>query len=126
MLNTECYLSFQVYGQNSWTALKEKEYDLVCENVVSGYDKVEAMWTLCREARSRKPVFHFVATLVTLFSLAWLGNRVNNFFLAYVLTNSILMLPGLHKKGILQQYGAQLTLKIADVVKGKDHFKKVE
>jgi hypothetical protein len=39
---------------------------------------------------------------------------------------AVLMIPGLNKKGILKQYGAQLTLKIAEVMKGKDFMKKVE
>jgi len=81
---------------------------------------------LCREARTRKPIIHFVATVFTLFTLAWLGNTINNFFLAYLMNVTILMLPGLHRKGVLKQYGAQITLKLAEVMKGKDYMKKAE
>lgn len=102
------------------------QFDQVCENMVLGLEKVENLWAVCREARSRKPILHFVATLLFFFSLASLGNRINNFFLTYLLTNAILMLPGLHHKGILHQYGAQITIKIAELMKGKDYMKKAE
>ena len=88
----------QVYGVDSWTPSKERQFDEVCENVVLGMDKLESIYTMLREARSRKPVFHFMGTLFFFFSLAAIGNRINNFFLAYLLTNFVLMLPGLHKK----------------------------
>ena len=89
-------------------------------------DKLESLLSLLREYRSQKPVFHFVGTLMFFFSLAALGNRINNFFLAFLLTNFALMLPGLHKKGILQNLYAQATLKFAEIIKGKDYLKKAE
>ena len=116
----------QVYGVDSWTPSKERQFDEVCENVVLGMDKLESLWNLLREARSSKPVFHFVGTLMFFFSLAALGNRINNFFLAYLVTNFALLMPGLYKKGILQQLYAQSTLKFAEIVKGKDYLKKAE
>ena len=60
----------QVYGVDSWTPSKERQFDEVCENVVLGMDKLESLWNLLREARSSKPVFHFVGTLMFFFSLA--------------------------------------------------------
>ena len=113
-------------GTENWTSVKERQFDEVCENIVNGMEGLETAWQMCLEARSRKPVFHFIGTLIFFFCLASLGNRINNFFLAYLVANATLMLPGLHKKGILQQYTAQITLKIAEVFKGKDHLKKVE
>ena len=127
----------QIFGTDSWTSFKDKQYEQVCEDILSAKDKIEAAWTLCREARSKKPVsgtigmplciitiskinfilllqvFHFIATVVSLFCLAWLGNTINNFFLAYLLNVAVLMVPGLNKKGILTQFGAQLTLKVS-------------
>lgn len=106
--------------------MKERNFDQVCEKLVMSIEMVESVWNFYRDARSRKPIFHFAATLMFFFSLATLGNRINNFFLAYLLTLIIFLLPGLHKKGILQQCTAQATLKITELIKGKDHMKKVE
>ena len=52
-------------------------------------------------------------------SFSWLMGMIklifyiNNFFLAYLLNVAVLMVPGLNKKGILTQFGAQLTLKVS-------------
>jgi len=116
----------QVFGTDNWNLSKDKQLDQVCEDILSAKDKIEAAWTLCREARTRKPIIHFAATVFTLFTLAWLGNTINNFFLAYLMNVTVLMLPGLHRKGVLKQYGAQITLKLAEVMKGKDYMKKAE
>lgn len=116
----------QVCGQDSWTGAKEKRYDQVCEDIVALLENVEVAFQYCREARGRKPIVHFLATIGALFTLAWVGNHVNNFFLAYLVSLGLSMLPGLHRKGLLKKHCAQLTLKIAEVVKGKDYLKKAE
>ena len=46
----------QIFGTDSWTSFKDKQYEQVCEDILSAKDKIEAAWTLCREARSKKPV----------------------------------------------------------------------
>lgn len=110
----------QVFSVDQWSSVKERKFDEVCENVVLGIDKLDSLWQFCREARTQKPVFHFIGTLFFFFSLAAIGNRMNNFFLAYIMTNAVFMLPGLHKKGILKEHFAKLTLR------AKDYMKKAE
>ena len=116
----------QVYGVDSWTPSKERQFDEVCENIIYTMEKMESVWSLCREARARKPIIHFLATLFFFFSLAAIGNRIHNLFLAYMVTTLTMMLPGLHKKGKLQQWSASITLKFAEIVKGKEYLKKAE
>jgi len=116
----------QVYGVDSWTPSKERQFDEVCENIIHAKEKMESVWSLCREARARKPIIHFLATLFFFFSLAAIGNRIHNLFLAYMVTTLTMMLPGLHKKGKLQQWSASITLKFAEIVKGKEYLKKAE
>lgn len=116
----------QVFGADSWTSAKERKFDQICEDIVSGTETVKSMMTVIREARARKPIVHFLATCLFFFTLASIGNRINNFFLAYLAVNFLFLLPGLYKKGLLQQCFAQVTLKVAELMKGKDHLKKVE
>ena len=115
----------QVFGSN-WNGAKEKKYDQVCEEIVMAIENVETAFRFCREARGKKPVVHFFATCLFLIVLAWLGNRINNFFLAYALTLGLVMLPGLHRRGILQKHCSQITLKVAELMKGKEALKKSE
>jgi len=117
----------QVFGSNNWTGAKEQKYEQVCNDLVTGIENIEEAFRFCREARGKKPIVHFVVTCLSLVTLAYLGNRINNFFLAYLLTLALMMLPGLQRKGLLQQHFSQLTAKVMEMAKGKDAFvKKVE
>jgi len=114
----------QMFGSDSWNGTKEKKFEDVCEEIVTTMDNVHAALSACRDARSRKPFIHFIATVMSLIVLAWLGNRINNFFLAYLLTLGVAMLPGLLRRGILQRAFSQLTIKFGEMIKGKDALKK--
>lgn len=116
----------QIFKPDSWTGEKEKKFDHVCSEIVSCGSAIEQGFAFCRSAKEKKPVIHFIGTVVFLFSLAWLGNKINNFFLLYLLTLALVMMPGLHRKGLLKKYFSQVTMKMAEVVKGKDSMKKVE
>ena len=122
-------------------------------------DNVYAAVNACREARAKKPFIHFIATVMSLVGLAWIGNRISkyqsrsnhskppgeyiwktpknvhyftkilwfitdNFLLAYLLTLGIAMTPGLLKRGILQKHFAQLSIKVGELLQGKNALKK--
>jgi len=114
----------QICGPESWNGTKEKQFEKVCDEIVSTMDNVHAAVNACRDARSKKPFIHFIVTVMTLISLAWIGNRINNFFLAYLLTLGVAMLPGLHRRGILQKHCSQLSIKFGELLKGQNILKK--
>jgi hypothetical protein len=114
----------QICGPESWNGTKEKQFEKVCDEIVSTRDNVHAAVNACRDARSKKPFIHFIVTVMTLISLAWIGNRINNFFLAYLLTLGVAMLPGLHRRGILQKHFSQLSIKFGELLKGQNILKK--
>merc|ERR1712029_975151 len=119
-------ITSQVFG-NNWNLSKEQKYDQVCGDIVSGIENVEDAFRYMREARGKKPMIHFVVTCLSLLALAWFGNKINNFFLAYLLTMGLVMLPGLQRKGLLQKHMTLLSAKFTELTKGKDAFvKKVE
>lgn len=113
-----------LFGPDSWNDTKEKQFEKVCDEIVSTMDNVHAAINACRDARSKKPFIHFIVTVMTLISLAWIGNRINNFFLAYLLTLGVAMLPGLHRRGILQKHFSQLSIKFGELLKGQNILKK--
>jgi hypothetical protein len=114
---------FQIFKPESWTGAKEKQFNDICSEIVFGIRSMEEGFHFCREAKEKKPVLHFLGTVFALFFVAWVGNRVNNFFLLYLITLGLLMLPGMHRKGLLKKYFASVTLKISEAVKGKDQKK---
>jgi t-SNARE complex subunit (syntaxin) len=67
----------QICGPESWNGTKEKQFEKVCDEIVSTMDNVHAAVNACRDARSKKPFIHFIVTVMTLISLAWIGNRIS-------------------------------------------------
>jgi len=117
----------QIFKPDSWTGEKEKKFDVACSEMVSLFSTMEQGWTACREAREKKPVVHFAGTVTALVSMAWIGNRINSFFLLYLLTLTAVMLPGLHRRGLLKKYFSMITLKVSEAMgKGGDGHKKAE
>ena len=118
---------FQIFKPDSWTGEKEKKFDVACSEIVSLFSAMEQGWKVCREAREKKPVVHFAGTVTALVSMAWIGNRINSFFLLYLLTLTAVMLPGLHRRGLLKKYFSMITLKVSEAMgKGGDGHKKAE
>ena len=68
-------------GPDSWNGAKEKQFEKVCDEIVSTMDNVYSAVNACKEARARKPFIHFIATVTALFCLAWIGNRISKFSL---------------------------------------------
>lgn len=128
--STDCCLLFlsryQIFKPESWTGDKEKRFEQVCSDLVSATDGVRGAWNFCREAKEKKPVVHFVGTLMALLLVSYVGSRINNFFLLYLLTLTLVLLPGAHKKGLLKKYFGQAMQKVGEAIKGKDGLKKVE
>jgi hypothetical protein len=117
----------QIFKPDSWTGEKEKKFDVACSEIVSLFSSIEQAFTCCREAKQKKPVIHFIGTVIALISMAWIGNRINSFFLLYLLAVAAAMLPGLHRRGLLKKYFSQVTMKVAEAMgKGGDAHKKAE
>jgi hypothetical protein len=74
----------QVFGVNSWNGAKEKHFDLVCKKISLALDTTCSVVNSIRDFRKSKPLANFVATLSGLIILAWIGNKINNFFLVRI------------------------------------------
>ena len=48
----------------------------------------------------------------------------DNFLLAYLLTLAVAMIPGLLRRGIIQTHFSQLSIRVGELIKGKDALKK--
>ena len=71
--------TFLATSLRSWNNAKEKQFDKVCDEIVATMDNICASVNICREARAKKPFIHFIATVGSLMTLAWFGNRISKF-----------------------------------------------
>jgi len=61
------------------------------------------MYNQWRQMKETKPKQYSFVLLTSLLMLAYIGNTINNLLLLYLVTMSIVLLPGLKHHGILQQ-----------------------
>ena len=92
-----------MFNTNDWDEAKEKKYHSACEGIAMVANKLENAWVSYNGYRNQKPGLQFTINVFALLLLAWIGNRINNFFLAYLFTISLVLLPKLLRQGALQK-----------------------
>ena len=97
---------------SKWGDNEEKIYESVCEDIATDIFLVMTVWNQWREMKETKPKLYSFILLTSLLMLAYIGNTINNLFLLYLLTMSLVLLPGLKHHGILQQIISQSIEKI--------------
>ena len=53
----------------------------MCKKLTAAAEGAEKLFQLLRDSREKKPAVHLITTIVSLFTLAWIGTAVDNFFL---------------------------------------------
>jgi len=108
-----------VFSEDSWTSEKEKKLEQICQEMMfvrTGLGRVcEGMGAY----RETSPLIYLSSVVVSLYMLAHLGALFSGFFLAYLSLLALSMLPGLHRRGLLEKYCAGIILKIGEFVKAK-------
>merc|ERR1712110_567375 len=65
-------------------------------------NKVQNRFSVYMDWKNQKPLLNCVSTVIALMGLAWIGNRINNFLLAYLLTMGTFIFPKLQRQGFFQ------------------------
>jgi len=88
---------------SKWSEKDDEQFDHVCTELAAVLSKVNSCYSSWSEMRQSKSKIYYISLFSALLTLAWIGNTFNNLFLAYVLTLSVAMLPGLKHHNILKQ-----------------------
>lgn len=107
-----------VFG-DSWDGAKEKQLERVSQDLVHVNSLCRTCIGCYSAMRLTSPMLHFAVTVVGLLAISWLGSLFTGFFLAFCLSMGVLMLPGLHSRGLLNKYCSGLTSKVQELTKGK-------
>jgi hypothetical protein len=80
-----------------------QRFDKICMDLakVCAFGR-NAMSTCC-SLKTSKPKLYYPGLLGTLLVFAYVGNKVNNLFLTYLVTLLVVLYPGLEKKGVPQK-----------------------
>jgi len=103
----------------AWTAEKEARLEKLARFLLGVSACISTMVTTCRQYKLSAPLYHFAGSCLLLAGTAYLGTILSGMFLAYSTTMLIVMLPGLHKRGLLAKYCSSLVNMVEEKVKGK-------
>lgn len=108
-----------IYKPESWTTEKERRLETVCRSLVSFGNLLSSLSQSVASLRVNSPMLHFSLVTSSLLLVAWMGTIFSGLLMLYVFTLLIVMLPGLHRRGLLEKHCSTAVSKLRDVVKGK-------
>merc|ERR1712080_610217 len=108
-----------VFGDDGWNGAKEKQLERVSQDLVYVYSLLRTCFACYSGMRLTSPLVHFAVTVASLLAISWVGSLFSGFFLAFCLAMALLMLPGLHSRGLLDKYCSGMTNKVKELTKGK-------
>lgn len=80
-----------------------QRFDKICLDLAKVYAFFRNSCNTCCSLKSSKPKVYYPGLLLSLLVLAYIGNKINNLFLTYLVTLLIALYPGLERKGIPQK-----------------------
>lgn len=113
----------RVLGTDKWTGEQERQYEQVCIRILNFryhmHDLKDTMATL----KAEKPKVYFILVMGFLFLFAWVGSKVNNLLLTYIILNIFLLMPGLRRHSVVQGYLNKIGAIFKKTVLGKSKSK---
>lgn len=80
-----------------------QRFDKICTDLAKIYAFFRESCNLCCSLKTSKPKLYYPSILGTLLVLAYVGNKINNLFLTYLVVLSFALYPGLERKGYTQK-----------------------
>lgn len=90
-------------GQSKLNEKDSQKFDKICLDLAKVYALFRSTCNTCCSLKSSKPKVYYPALLGALIVLAYIGNKINNLFLTYIVTLFLVLYPGLDKRGIPQK-----------------------
>ncbi|XP_054271363.1 ADP-ribosylation factor-like protein 6-interacting protein 1 [Macrosteles quadrilineatus] len=110
-------LSATMYNPALWTGAQEKQFENICRTLVQTYATATHQLVAFKDLKLTSPKLYYSVTIFSLTLLAYIGNKVNNLLLTYLIVTAVLLLPGLSHHGLLHKYYQLILQNIANVLK---------
>jgi len=94
-----------------WTAEQEKEYDVLCNRLMDIKQHGEDLLANAKRLKNQLPRCFSLGLCGIFIFLAIVFDKINNFFLMYLVTSCLIMLPGLFARQVhtlVHQHGTRI------------------
>lgn len=96
-------LNSYIFTSSQWTAVEERQFEAICTRLLNAKKHVVSAKDWLLNLKSEKPKAYLVMMLSVFAVMAWFGSMIDNLFLTYLTVVGLAMIPGLRKRGIIQQ-----------------------
>jgi len=90
-------------GQAKASDKDNQRLEKICTDLAKVYAFMRSACDSCSSLKARKPKLYYPALLAALLLSAYVGNKLNNLFLTYLLALLIALYPGLDRRGYTQK-----------------------
>ncbi|XP_045213482.1 ADP-ribosylation factor-like protein 6-interacting protein 1 [Mercenaria mercenaria] len=112
-----------VLGRSKWTGVQEKQYEQICIRILNFRyhisDVVDTMVTL----KNERPKVYFMLVMGFLALFAWVGSKIDNLLLTFLMLNLTLLMPGMRRQKVIQGYLNKIGAVFKKTVLGKSKSK---
>jgi len=109
----------KIFKPESWSTEKERRLESVCRSLVSLSRLASSLSSSVSSMRMESPIIHFSVVTSSLLLMAWLGTIFSGIFILYISTLLVIMLPGLHRRGLLEKHCSSMVARLREMIKGK-------
>lgn len=109
-----------IFTSSEWTAVEERQFEAICTRLLNAKKHVVNAKDWLVNYKSDKPKVYLVMMLGIFAVMAWFGSVIDNLFLTYLIAVGVALLPGLRKRGIIQQVMKQAGDTVSGLRAGKD------
>lgn len=106
-----------LFNPDMWSGQKEAQLERISQDLVNLSTLMSSTVMWCSQKKSLSPNLHFSASILSLLALAWLGSMFSGVCLVYFTLMFVIMLPGLHKRGLLEKYCKSAVDKVRLLIK---------
>jgi hypothetical protein len=104
-----------LFKSADWTVVQERQFDAICARLLNAQQHINDAKNWLRDLKANKPKMYLLLMIGVFSLLAWFGSLIDNLLLTYLFVVSLSLVPGLRKRGILQQ----ITQKVKELHAGK-------
>lgn len=80
-----------------------QKFDKICLDLAKLYASIKGLCDKCCSLKTKKPKLYYPVLLGSLLVLAYIGNKINNLLLTYLVTLVVAFYPGLEKRGLVDK-----------------------
>lgn len=108
-----------VVTPDMWTDKKEEQYDNVVKDLLFISGLLSSLPSHYNTLRQLHPTVVFIGTVLSLLLVSYIGSFMSGLSLSYLLLMTVLMMPGLYRRGLLDKYCGKVMDAVRETIKGK-------